>query len=505
VRLLRRNLISTYAAYAASIVSGLIVTPIVVHALGKEQFGLWVFIGSMTVFLGLLDVGVGPAVVRFAAFEHGRGGDVGGLASAALSVYAVLAVVTAALSVGLAWLVPELIDVRDDLVWPARLATLLVAGGILLRFPFGLAQSLLAARQRFDVLNVGNAISLALYTALVAVLIRGNHGEIVLLAGLALGAALVRFLIPVPWVPREFPGFRLSRSLVTRERMHELLAFSWYGLLIQIAAKIVTSTDVIVVGVVLGAEPAALYGIASRLFGLGLGLGTAGTRMLFPAFSELEGRDDRERQHELLLAGLRVGMALMLFVALPLVLVPDLIIRAWVGGGFEESTWVLVLLGLSLIVHQPANVLSQYLSARARQRELSFVSLSVVAVNLTLSIVLAFTVGLWGVALASAVTLAVETVLFVPRLVVRAGGPQPTAVARASLRPVLPALVAAGLVLGAGGRLVAPDDIPGVALLGAVWLAAALPTIWFLGLSPGERRAIRARLLPESVPYDVPA
>jgi O-antigen/teichoic acid export membrane protein len=499
VRLLRRNLIATYAAYAASIASGLIITPIVVHALGKEQYGLWVFIGSMTVFLGLLDVGVGPAVVRFAAFEHGRGGDVSGLASAALSVYGVLAVVTAALSVGLAWLVPELIDVRDDLIWPARLATLLVAGGILLRFPFGIAQSLLAARQRFDVTNLGNAVSLALYAGLVAVLIRGHHGGIVLLAGLALAAALLRFLVPIAWVRREFPGLRLSRRLVTRERMRELLAFSWYGLLIQIAAKIVTSTDVIVVGIVLGAEAAALYGIPSRLFGLGLGLGTAGTTVLFPAFSELEGRDDRERQQELLLAGLRIGMALMLFVALPLVLVPDLIIRAWVGRGFEESTWVLVLLGLALIVHQPANVLSQYLSARARQRELSFVTLSVVAVNLALSIVLAFTVGIWGVALASAVTLAVETVLLVPRLVVRAGGPQPGQVARASLRPVLPALVAAVVVLGAGGRLVAPHDIPGVVLLGVVWLAAAVPAIWLFGLNAAERRRIQERLLPAPV------
>src|SRR5215211_6495571 len=377
-----------YAAYAASIVSGLIVTPIVVHALGKEQYGLWVFIGSMTVFLGLLDVGVGPAVVRFAAFERGRGGDVSGLASAALSVYGVLAVLTAALSVGIAWLVPELIEVRDDLVWPAQLATLLVAGGILLRFPFGLAQSLLASRQRFDVTNLGNAISLALYAGLVAVLIRGGHGDVALLAGLALAAAFVRFVVPVAWVPREFPGLRISRRLVTRERVRELLAFSWYGLLIQIAAKIVTSTDVIVVGVVLGAEAAALYGVPSRLFGVGMGLGTAGTSLLFPAFSELEGREEHGRQHELLLAGLRGGMALMLLVALPLVLIPDEIIHAWVGGGFEDSVPVLVLLGLSLIAHQPAVVLSQYLIARARLRTLSFVSLAVVSVNLALSIVL---------------------------------------------------------------------------------------------------------------------
>jgi O-antigen/teichoic acid export membrane protein len=502
VRLLRRNLLATYATYVASVASGLVVTPIVVHALGKEQYGLWAFIGSLTVFLGLLDVGVGPAVIRFAAFERGRGGVVNGVASTALGVYGVLLVAAAAITVLLAWLVPHLLDVSPDLVWPARAATLLVAGGLLLRFPLGLAQSLLASRQRFDVTNFGILVSIALYTALVAGVLRG-HGGIVLLAGLALAAAGVRFLFPLPWIPREFPGLRLSPRLVTRERMRELLTFSWYGLLIQIAAKIVSSADVIVVGVVLGPESAALYGIPSRLFGLALSAGTAWTNVLFPAFSELEGRDDLPRQRDLLIAAMRVGMAVMLVFALPLVLVPDLIIDAWIGPGFEDSTWVLVLLGLSLVVHQPANVLAQYLIARARQRSLAFVSLGVVSANLALSIVLVYAVGIWGVALATLVTLAVETTLFVPRLVRAAGGPGIAELARASLRPLVPALAAAGLVLGAGGRLFDPHDLLGVALLGAAWLALAAPAVWLLGLDAGERRRIRARLLPGPVADDL--
>jgi O-antigen/teichoic acid export membrane protein len=182
-----------------------------------------------------------------------------------------------------------------------------------------------------------------------------------------------------------------------------------------------------------------------------------------------------------------------------------LIIDAWVGGGFEDSVPVLVLLGLSLIVHQPAVVLSQYLTARARLRALSIVSLAVVSVNLALSVILAFAVGIWGVALASAVTLAVEAVVLVPQLVARAGGPAVREVARASLRPVLPALAAAAVVLGAAGRLFAPDHIPGVIALGVAWLAAAVPAIWFLGLSAAERRELRARLLPETVPRQAPA
>ena len=45
MRFFRRNALGIYAVYAAAIVSGLVVTPIVLHAIGDEAFGIWAFIG----------------------------------------------------------------------------------------------------------------------------------------------------------------------------------------------------------------------------------------------------------------------------------------------------------------------------------------------------------------------------------------------------------------------------------------------------------------------------
>ena len=72
MRLLRRNVDPIYGVYAATLVSGLVVTPIIVGALGTEQFGIWALIGSILGFIGLLDLGIGPSVIRFAAEQRGR-------------------------------------------------------------------------------------------------------------------------------------------------------------------------------------------------------------------------------------------------------------------------------------------------------------------------------------------------------------------------------------------------------------------------------------------------
>jgi O-antigen/teichoic acid export membrane protein len=494
----------TYAVYAASLASGLAITPIVVHALGTTAYGLWAFIGAVTVYLGLLDFGVGPSIIRFGAVQRGRRTpeETSELASAGLVLYGAIGLLSVAAGAGLAWLVPVLVDLPDDLVWPARIAILLVVAGIAARFPLGLFGNLLVAQQRYDVVNLGNLLSVGLYAGLVVAIFRGDGG-IVLLSALALAATVFRLAFPLAWLSRELPSLRIRRRLVTRARLRELISFSWNNFLIHIASKVVFSTDVIVVGVLLGPEAAAFYAIPAKLFQLAFQVGVAGTNLLFPAFAELEGAGETDRQRAFLLTGLRGGMCVMLLFALPLVLVPDLFIRAWIGEGFGPSTWVMVLLGFTLLLHQPGQVLSQYLIARGQNRALAHAVLAAAGANVVLSIVLAETVGLWGVALSTLVTDVAAMAVLVPRLVLRAAGLSARELAWALVRPVLTAVPLAVLLLVLVARLYDPDTLASLVPLGVAWVAAFAPIAWLLGLSARERSGLLRELARFRRPADV--
>ena len=250
----------------------------------------------------------------------------------------------------------------------------------------------------------------------------------------------------------------------------------------------------IVVGILLGASAAALYAIPARLFEIAFGAGVAGTALLLPAFAELEGAEKLDQQREYLRTGLRAAMALALLFGLPLVLMPDRLIEAWIGGGFAGSTWVMVLLGLVLFVQQPTNVLARFMIARGRQRELARVAIAVVSVNLVLSIVLAETVGLWGVAFATLVTEAVAGIVLVPRLVTDASGLSYGELARAALRPVAPALVVAAVVLVGVARAFDPTTLATLLPVGILWIAGLLAAVWRFGISGQERAALHGQL-----------
>jgi O-antigen/teichoic acid export membrane protein len=498
MRLLRRNALGVYAVYAAAIVSGLVVTPVVIHSIGKSAFGVWTFIGAVTIYLSVLDFGVGPSIVRFGAEARGRGatGDLNEIASTGLAVYAAIGLVTLPIGLAVAWLVPWASGAPHRLTWDARIATFLVVLSLAARFPLGLFNNLLVAQQRWDLQNLGNFVSTGLYALLLGILLPFWGGGLVLLGGVTLLTTLLRLLLPLLWLRTELPELRVRRSLVTKARLRELAAFSWSNFLVHVAQKIVFSTDVIVVGIVLGAVATGDYGPAAKLFALAFGIGTGVTSLMLPALAELEGSGAAERQRALLLSGLRAGTAMMLLLALPLLLIPDLLIHAWIGGGFHSSYAPMAILAGVLLVHQPIYVLTQFLIARALQREVARVSIVVTLGNLALSFVLASVYGIWGVALSTLVTDIVAILWIVPRLAAPAAGSSTRQIAAAVLQPLAASTVAALVFLVALARLWNPRTLPELAALGILWAVAAVASIWRLGLSEAERGSIARQLRP---------
>jgi O-antigen/teichoic acid export membrane protein len=495
VRLFRRNALGVYAVYAAAIVSGLLVTPIVIHSIGTPAFGVWSFIGAVTIYLSILDFGVGPSIVRFAAEARGRkaNDDLNAVASTGLVIYGLIGLLTLPIGIALAFAVPALVGAPHGLVWDARITTLLVVLALAIRFPLGLFNNLLVAQQRWDLQNLANFVATALYAALVAILMP-RWGGLILLGVLTLATTALRLVLPLFWLRRELPGLHLARRYVSRARLRELMAFSSSNFLVHMAQKIVFSTDVIVVGIVLGSAASGIYSVPAKLFALVFGIGTAVTSLMFPAFAELEGAGDLERQRRLLLAGLRAGTALMLVLALPLLLMPDLLIRAWIGAGYGGSYSVMAMLAGVLLVHQPIYVLTQFLIARGRQRSIAIVSIAITVANLLLSFLLAWAWGLWGVALSTLVTDLLMLAWVVPKIAAPAASASSGALAGAPLRPAGPALAVAAVVLVGIARWWQPDTLLSLVPLGALWTVAAAAAIWRFGLAADERAQLGREL-----------
>ena len=84
-RRIAQNVLSNWLALGVTTVAGFFLSPYVVHHSGNLTYGVWVIIGSLVSYMGLLDLGLRGAVTRFvskgvAQNDHEQSGQ-GGLRS----------------------------------------------------------------------------------------------------------------------------------------------------------------------------------------------------------------------------------------------------------------------------------------------------------------------------------------------------------------------------------------------------------------------------------------
>ena len=63
----RWGAILSYVNIVATVVVGLLYTPIMLRLLGQSEYGLYSLIGSVVGYLSVLDMGLGNTIVRYTA------------------------------------------------------------------------------------------------------------------------------------------------------------------------------------------------------------------------------------------------------------------------------------------------------------------------------------------------------------------------------------------------------------------------------------------------------
>ena len=68
-----RGAASNAVGQCITLVTTFLLTPYVLHRIGETGFGLWVLVGSLVAYGGLLDLGLGSAVIKFLAHYQATG------------------------------------------------------------------------------------------------------------------------------------------------------------------------------------------------------------------------------------------------------------------------------------------------------------------------------------------------------------------------------------------------------------------------------------------------
>jgi O-antigen/teichoic acid export membrane protein len=475
----------------SSIALALFVTPSVVRALAREQYGVWSFINGLLQYSDLLYLGLGSALVREVARGRANGDTpaVARLLSIVTGIYGTVGVVLFAAAAGFSLFVADVFaePLSPAATRAASMACILLGAQLLFVFVGSAFSGLLSGYDRYDLVNLVTLLGILFKAMAIPLLVRPEGNPMVTLAMLTSGTALASTAALAAIGFWYVPGMSIRPTRPTLKELRYLYAFGIQSFFLIFAMKLISYTDTTVIGVTLGASAVAVYALPLQLVEYartGLG-GVSG--VLLPRLTLLVSRGDMALLRATLLDTMRFTTFLSGWVAASLIAIGPLFLNRWVGPQFGDPVqWVLVCLALAAFV-QVVSVMVPlpFYQALGTVGFPAAVLGCEAVLNLGLTIWLAPRMGIDGVALATVgPALLVGFLILPPYLCRQIGLPLRTLL----LSSVLPGALVLAVTLG-WYRLVGPYfgvDYPGLA--GRVAVTALPLILLFLLVFPRDQR-----------------
>ena len=483
-----RNVITNYARDVSGALISFVLTPLMVHMLGEGGYGLWVTVFSLTGYFGLVDQGLRPSLVRYVSRDRAAG-DQDSLSRTLSSAFALYTVAGVLVLVATAWVAAQAGTwfKIDPAAIPAARTTVMVAGlSLAIGFPFAVFGATLSGLQRYDVAN-GIGITIGIARALAFVVVLRSGGGIVELAWASLVSNLAGHLWTVAAVRRLLPDARWSPRLVDREHMRRIGSYGGIAFVGALASRIAFQTDSLVIITFLSASLVTPFALAAGLVDNVRSLVYSATWVLSPTASEMETRGETQPLQAMLIAGSKYAVLLSWPVLFALMVFGENLLATWIGDKRGSAASLLVVLALPTLLALPQSAASSMLFGIGRHRGVVMLSILSAALNLGLSLLWVRPYGLNGVALGTAVPLALVSGLATMIYAARA-------MSLPFRRYLWEGLVAPGLVASvflvpafAIQALWRPSGwVPlGLAVAGS-WIVFAL-VAWFFGITPADR------------------
>lgn len=407
-----RNTVANFLGFAVMFTVNIVLVPFIVRSLGIEVYGgIWVVIGALTAYMGLLDLGTGTAFVKFIS-EYYSKGDKRSLDEVIntgmafyLAVGGVLMILACLFGEWCLWLIGVPASLMPDAMFVLRVGVLVFTAA---NVGAPLA-SMLNGLQRMEI-NAGVTIAVQLVNigTTIGVLsagfgVRGlilNNLFIVLLSTSLAGWFGVRLA----------GGVHIHPSLCTRDMLKR---FFGYGMNLQVsklAQVLLFQTDRVLSLKMFGMSTAAFYDIGARLCSGGRTVALMTISAVVPAASHL---DALEKKEQLLLLYRRGSTYISIAATLLFVFIglfsPDIIL-AWMGEGYLASVAIVSVLATGYFFNVISGVASSVAAGVGRTEFERRYGLFTGIFNLVATISLAFLLGPLGIAYGTSLSLFVGAV-----------------------------------------------------------------------------------------------
>ena len=484
------NAIASLLDYAAKLVVGFVVTPIVVAGLGRSLFGTWEMLNRLVTYMSAAD-GRPTEAIRLMVANRQAVDDATTqrrYVGAALAVWLLFLPIIMAAGGVVIWLAPGVTKAAPPLHDTVRIATALLLASFFMTLVAGVPESVLRG-MNLGYRRMGLQASLNLVGGLLMIAaVRAGLG-LVGLGGTQVVLTFITGLLFWSLARRYVPWFGVARP--TRDDVRALLAMSAWLTAGEVVVKLLLASDVLILGMVLSPAVVATYALTGYAARSAIGIHEFTASAAMPGLGGLIGRGDHTRAAQVRRELQTLTWLLVTGIGATILAWNPSFLSLWVGRQHYAGPWVDLLIVVIAVQTAFIRTDAYIIDAALRPRPRVLVGAAAMATTIALAVPLTRALGIAGLCLGLLAGRAVQSVGY-PMLV--------RSCFRRRFRPSLEAarlgLVTVLLfaVSSAIGRQVVAASWPAWGAGLALTLSLAVGIALLLGPSGSTRRAIYVRV-----------
>lgn len=368
----KKNIVGMTLLKGISILCSLLIIPLTIDYVSSYEYGIWLTISSLVGWLSFFDIGIGNGLRnRFIeAMESGRHR----LARIYVSTsYAIIALV-----VGAVWLIASgasffvdwtaVLNAKPDLATEILYTVLIVITNFSIIFILGLVRTLYNAIQKPAVSTVFDTLTQVLLCAVLFVLTRFSHGNLVYLALAMGGTSLVVLAASNIWgfshaLRRYVPSLKCVRFRYAKDIMSLGIMFFF----LQILAIAFYQTNNLIITHYLGPHEVTVYNVAFKYMQIIPMVFTIVITPFWSAFAEAKVKQDfawmRKTRRRLMQIVLLLAIAGLLMV-----IISPFFYKIWIKNAVTVPFIVTLLVYIFQVINIWGTMWTQLLSGLGKIR-----------------------------------------------------------------------------------------------------------------------------------------
>ncbi len=377
----------------------LFITPIIIFHLGIKNYGIYLFINAIISLFGLLDLGLGTAIIKHMSYYYGKkdSRSISTLTHSANSLFIIIGCTGFIISLIIAFYGPLLLPTQFAVYRQYSLLFILGGAIFFVSASTNTYVSILTALQRFDIANKIGIISITASSLIILVAVISGAG--------IQGIFIIQFIIGIFFAvitiyqaKKILPEATLQLGWDNFEIKH-CYQFGLITFVNNIATTALASLDRLIIPFYLGPSNLTYYSLPGNVTGKIPGISNTLSSTMFPTTSQMQGEQNSAQIEIFYIRSFRLITIMAAALSVTCIAFSYKILLYWLNADFaNHSSIILIILTFTNFILAMFGPLSNFLLGLGKLKFLTTMSTIMGILNVILLIIFLPRYGITGAA-----------------------------------------------------------------------------------------------------------